>query len=151
MKKTIILCTILLLVAVVGVNAQSTQVHERTAKVQQATPTKTMVTPADNKVVTAAPVNERRTTAQQATPTKTTVTQTKTINSKTTATRTAAPVVKKPVMILPMAGETQKMGTHAPEPNDANFTAKFAEWQKNYPDEYKAYMDSQRNINNTIK
>ena len=52
---------------------------------------------------------------------------------------TAKPVLAPAATIYP-AGAPEKMGTHAPDPNDPDFAAKKEEWMKNYPDEYKASL-----------
>ncbi len=130
MKRTIILCTILMLVAVVGVNAQSRNYNDKPSDINAKKESHTKVM--DNKTTPTKTVDSK-------------TTQTKAVNNSGNSTQTSKVTVKKPATTSAAADKTIKMGAHAPASNDANYATKFAEWQKNYPDEYKAYFDSQRN------
>ena len=138
MKKTIILCTILLLVAAVGVNAQ-------TSNTKGTTDDKSMVTPK------TSTVNR----------TNTNMTQTKAVNSKPIAQPTTRSSVsksmptsassvgkKRPGVATSDIDMTKKLGAHAPEFSDPNYATKLEEWKKNYPEEYNAYLSTQTNTGN---
>jgi hypothetical protein len=48
---------------------------------------------------------------------------------------------------LPLSVTQEKMGEHAPSINDPDYEAKKAEWVKNYPDEYRIYLEKQIKLN----
>ncbi len=139
MKKLIVVCTILMLIAVVGVNAQTSNSKGTTDDKLSVTPKKSLVN-RDNSKTTETKTLINKPTVKPSSSSSV---------SKTRPSTTSTSVGKtRPSVATSDIDMTKKLGTHAPEFNDPNYASKLEEWKKNYSEEYNAYLSTQNNSGN---